>query len=87
MLVTEEEFERDFNELVLGSQATLTSYKVHENHTPTIEVLREENLKSTIFLAVQMSTLGGNAATRKHFTYEKIKAALLALGHGNVERF
>jgi hypothetical protein len=81
------EFERDFNELVLRSQATLTSYKVHENHTPTIEVLREQNVKSTIFLAIQMSTIGGREANRKHFTYEKIKAALLALGHGNVERF
>jgi len=88
MLVTKEEFEREIiNELVRGAQATLTSYKVHENHTPTIEVLGDQNLKSTIFLTVQMNTLGPNAANRKLFTYEKIKAALLALGHGNVERF
>ena len=58
-----------------------------KNHTPTIEVLGDQNLKSTIFLAVQMSTLGSKVAKRKHFTYKKIKAAFKAHGHSYIERF
>ena len=81
MLVAKEEFEREIKELVDRAQTTLTSYKVHENHTPTIEVLRDQNVKSSIFLAVQMSTLGSKVAKRKHFTYKKIKAAFKAHGH------
>lgn len=87
MLVTKDKLEREINELVDRAQTTLTSYKVHGNHTPYSEILREKKVKSTIFLAVQLSTLGPLAANRKHFTYEKIKAAFKALGNGDIERF
>lgn len=87
MLITKEEVKREISELVVRAQTTLTTYKVHENHTPYSEVLRDQNVKSIIFLAVQVSILGGNAGNRKHFTYKKIKAAFKALGNGDIERF
>jgi hypothetical protein len=87
MLVSEEEFKKDINGLVVRAQTTLTRFRVHVKHRPYIEALRDQKFQDTIFLLEQMNTLGPNAANRKHFTYKKIKAAIKAQGHGDIERF